>query len=253
MSEVREHGNITSLEDLFLSREFGKPEMGMPTPGPDDTRFGALPPRAPLIPLVARPIPGGHASTTHLRTNRMVASVSGIAAALLIAVGFISGAAKSGNGNKPVSAIGPTTTTPTGGGKPIGGSGFKKGVTPAPGPAAPGSSPNSTPVVLSSFTTGGTGTGNHATPPTGRSGDGGTGIPTTSPATTPTPATAPAGTLLSPVINLVGNVVATTGNTVSGVSTTVGTVLPPVAPVTGLVGGLGGTLSGLGQSLITSA
>ncbi len=120
MSEVRDAENITTLEELFRSREFGKP-VARVAPVKDDTLFGGTPPRAPLVPLAAAPS-AGHFGTTHVRLqsqdrNRLFATVSGVAAAVLIAVGFVTGIGKPGTKSPGVSATGttlpPTTTTPT--------------------------------------------------------------------------------------------------------------------------------------------
>src|SRR5580704_11280829 len=115
MSEVKEYENVMTLEDLFLSHEFGKTAVAMPGAVQEDTLFGGAPPRPLMVPRAAAPAAvGGHASTTHLRRNRMVATVSGVAAALLLAVGFVSGASKSGK--PPVqTASGTLPTSPTGG------------------------------------------------------------------------------------------------------------------------------------------
>jgi hypothetical protein len=249
MSEVKEFENVTNLEDLFLSREFGKSDVGSPASLRDDTLFGGAPTRAPLVPRgVAPAVVGVHDTATHLRRNRMIATVSGVAAALLVAVGFVSGTGKPGKTGGQVSAIQPTTTTtPTGPTKTSGGQ-------PSPGSPNPTSGVITTPTGIElSAVSGGNSHAAAGTQPDGVTGGGHQTPPppTTKPGTT-TP-TAPSGSVLSPVVDLVGQVVVTTGNTVSGASTTLTTALPPLAPVTSVVGGLGGTVTGLGDSLITSA
>src|SRR5580704_17663593 len=95
MSEVDQIDNVMTLEDLFLSDQFGKPAAAAPSVLIDEALFRDAPLRAPLVPLAAYPMTSGmHASTTHLRRNRSFAAVSGVAAALLLAVGFISSPGK---------------------------------------------------------------------------------------------------------------------------------------------------------------
>ncbi|HWE66177.1 MAG TPA: hypothetical protein VG298_05990 [Acidimicrobiales bacterium] len=268
MSEVEQVDNVMSLEDLFLSHEFGKTAVDASAAVREDTLFGGTTPRAPLVPLASAPTASigrvtGHVSTTHIRRNRTIAAVSGIAAALLVAVGLIT------NTGKPTSSgehsIGPTTIPNPGGG----GNSTPPVTTPPTGSSTtPGGTAGSTSGSQLASSSGrgstvhdATGVGATATvvdviTPTG--GNGG-GAPVTSPTstTTPgsptTPATPQAKTILTPVVQLLGQVVQTTGNTVTGASTTLGGVLPPLAPVTSLLGGLGSTVSGLGTSLIVSA
>jgi hypothetical protein len=257
MSEVKEYENVMTLEDLFLSHEFGKTAVATPSAVQEKTLFGGTPPRPLMVPRVVAPAAvGGHASTTHLRRNRMVATVSGVAAALLIAVGLVSGTGKAGKSG--VQTASPPTSTPSGNGK--GGSGQSGGgISTNPGSGTnptggQGSGGNSGEALgrHSAETTGTAAVLADETVPTPGGGGGHTGPPPvkTAPETTQT---APPADVLKPVVQLVGQVVVTTGNTVSGVSTTLGTALPPITPVTSLVGSVGGTLSGLGDGLITSA
>jgi hypothetical protein len=265
MSEVEQVDNVMSLEDLFLSHEFGKTAVDASAAVREDTLFGGTTPRAPLVPLASAPTASigrvtGHVSTTHIRRNRTIAAVSGIAAALLVAVGLITNTGKP-TSPKVTTAVPPVGNGPHGGQPPV--TTPPGGSTSTPGGTTGASSGNQ---LASSSGRGSTihdatGVGATATVvdvinPTG--GNGG-GAPVTSPTstTTPgsptTPATPQAKTILTPVVQLLGQVVQTTGNTVTGASTTLGGVLPPLAPVTSLLGGLGSTVSGLGTSLIVSA
>jgi hypothetical protein len=117
MSDATEVDNALSLEDLFLSQEFGQPRTGTALVDSEPTLFGGVPPRGPLVPLAATSLTAqvGHGTTTHVRRNRtLFASVSGVAAALLVALGIVS---QTGT-NKPSGtsgvAIKPTTPTTTG-------------------------------------------------------------------------------------------------------------------------------------------
>jgi hypothetical protein len=247
MSEVDQIDNVMTLEDLFLSAEFGKTVVEESAPALEPL-FWETSPGAPLLPLAAFPsTTGTHGTTTHMRRNRAFATASGVAAVLLVAVGLFSTTGKPKT--QGTDAIQPTTTTTTpvigGGGLPIappttpskqttGGDGI--------GPAA---------INLAALTTGG-GSG----PKTGPIGPSPVGpivtTPTTVKPSTPS-ATAPSGTILSPVVSVLGQVVQGTGNTVAGLGGTLTTALPPLTPVTSIVSGLGGTLSLLGNNLITSA
>jgi len=244
MSEQKTEHNVTSLEDLFLSQEFGKPRIGIDATGPESTLFGGVSPRGPLVPM-AGSTAVGHGSTTHLRRNRSFAAMSGAAAALLIAVGL---AGSLGNTPKPGlhSALSTTpTTTPnqTNGNGPSGSQ--LPTTSPASGAAAP--------VQLASFSV--TGSGGSAThgsvvaPATNAATVTHGGAPSTKPTPTPPVSTAPAPGVLTPVVSLVGHVVSTTGGAVTGLSSSVGTTLPAAAPVTNIVGAVGGTLIDLGDML----
>jgi len=249
MSEVDQIDNVMTLEDLFLSAEFGKTVADAPAPV-FEPLFLETSPGAPLLPLAAFPsTTGTHGTTTHLRRNRAFATASGVAAALLIAVGFISTSGKTGNSGG-VHAV--KTTHPNG-------SGTKPSKGNNPGGKVPTSGGGSTPsfaassgsprIDVAADTIGGTGVGGGGTtigkPPIG--------TPPTK-TTNPSPSTTgTSGSVLSPVISLVGQVVVTTGNTVTGVGSTLTTALPPLAPVTNIVSGLGGTLSDLGNNLVIAA
>jgi hypothetical protein len=180
--------------------------------------------------------------------NRLFATVSGVAAAVLIAVGFVTGIGKPGTKTPPKSATQTTNPNP----------GKHKHVTTPPSPVTPGianpgggaalaSAPGGSSVrtnatvvdVISPSTTVGP-TGGKTPPPT----------PPTGP--TGTAPTGASGSLLTPVVNLVGHLVTTVGTTVNTAGTGLSGTLPLLTPVTtGVVGGLGNVLTGLGDSLIT--
>jgi hypothetical protein len=247
MSEVKQAENVMSLEDLFLSHEFGKQRVAVATPFPEDTLFGVATVTAPLVPMVAAPM-AGHLSTTHLRRNRMIAAASGVAAALLFGVAVF---AQTGNSAKTggVQASGSTTTTPIGGRST--GNHHGTGITPASNPNPPsGTTGGGTVGNLVSYLSAGGGSGN-AQPGTtgGTTGSGGGGKPTAGNPSPTAPSSPSSPDLLSGVVDLVGNVVTVASNTVSGTSTTLGSTLPLIAPVTGVTGDVGSTLTGLGDML----
>ncbi|HEY1827310.1 MAG TPA: hypothetical protein VGF87_04785 [Acidimicrobiales bacterium] len=253
MSDQSELG-VLSLEDLFLSREFGQPRAF--APAATDTLFGNGSSRGPLVPLTAGAgSVAGHLTTTHLRRNRsLFAAVSGAAAALLVAVGVLA-----------------QTHSPT---KPTGeaiGSGGKGSVTPV-------TIPHGFPLPTTTATT-----GTVVTPASGGTvgladfGNGSSGSTTLVHTTHPLPVTLPSitqpgnqvgvvpgtpstpapastsGNVLTPVVTLVGHAVTTVGATASTASLGLGVTLPVITPVTGVVGSLGGTLSNLGDSLSGTA
>jgi len=261
MSEVRDAENITTLEDLFRSREFGKP-VARVAPVQNDTLFGGTSPRVPLVPLAAAPS-ASHLTTTHLRPqsqsrNRLFATVSGVAAAVLIAVGFVTGIGKPGTNKLGPSAL---TTTPSTDGGAAGGKELGSGHNGGGGGGNNGGGNNGGGNNGGQLTSrsGGSSVRTNATvtdfvPPTGPIG---IGKPNPVAPTTPTPIpTGPAptgatGSLLTPVVNLVGHLVTTVGTTVNTAGTGLSGTLPALTPVTsGVVGGLGNVLTGLGDSLI---
>jgi hypothetical protein len=77
---------VMSLEDVFLSHEFGRVRRsasptGSGFPGPRDA--------GPLVPPRPAPGPDRHASTTHRRRSRAMRAASGVAAALVVALGLV--------------------------------------------------------------------------------------------------------------------------------------------------------------------
>jgi hypothetical protein len=253
-----------SLEDLFLSHEFGK--VGAAAVAPTLTSPGLFPEfEAPalMVPRAgfgAGSVAIGHSTTTHQRRNRTYAVMSGaVAAALVVAIG-ISGASTGRTGKTTgVQAAGATGSGsgPITGGHP-GGSGTKSA--PTPSTVSPGGPSN--PATLADTTGGNSSSGGGGggttivitiPPPNGSNGGGGGGGGGTSGVGggggNPAPTTGTSGTLLAPVIHLVGQVVNTTGGTVTIVATGLGGTLPVLSPVTGLVGNVSGTLSEVGSAL----
>jgi hypothetical protein len=255
MSEVDQIDNVMTLEDLFLSAEFGKTVVDTPASAVEplflETSLGA-----PLLPLASFHLATGtHGTTTHMRRNRAFATASGVAAALLLAVGLISSTGKPSNSGSQTAVNKTTTTTTPKSSKSSGHPKSNVGPTGRNVPGSGGSTPGqalgptggSSHVVTTAYTVGGTGGGTV--------GGGTPGTPTKTPTpSNPAPSTTgTSGSVLSPVITLVGQVVVTTGNTVTGVGSTLTTALPPLAPVTNIVSGLGGTLSDLGNNLVIAA
>jgi hypothetical protein len=291
MSEKREVENAPALEDIFLSREFGK-HVTRHAPGPhreferahtakpqhavaledllrtqefgrtavaapaDDVLFAPVPPRplTPMSPLVAY---SGHDTTTH-RRNRFVATASGVAAALLLAVGLATTTTGKAPGSKGTVAIG-GTVKPSPPSPLTGNAGFDGNLPTGPGPVGLASgTPSSSGISTAAFTTGGTsngsgssgsgngstGSGGTGTGKGGGSGGGGTGT---------TPPTSSSGSILTPVVSIVGHVVVSTGALVTATSTGLGNTLPPITPVTNLLGGVGGTVAGLGWGIVKIA
>jgi hypothetical protein len=238
-----------SLEDLFLSREFGAPPgttgMSGTTRIVYGTKASAAVTSAPASTAV------GHSAVTHARRNRALAVLSSAAAMLVVAIGLAASLRHSPAAHGPTSALQPPhhTVIPKGGGTKTGG-----GSTTTP-PPAPVTSPSSEQP------------GNDLTDLGGNSASGSSralvtgyvvtsaavapttpSAPSSPPPSTPTAPTTPAAPAPStnPVTGLVGGVVASVGNTVTGLSTTVGAVVPAVGdPVGGLVTSLGNSIGGL--------
>ena len=111
MFETVERGpeRVMSLEDVFLSREFGQ-IRGL-TPSTSAGLMGA----AGLTPLVAPADPSDprrHASTTH-RRSRSVRAASGLAAALVVAMSLVVGPGRTGRGTVGLSALSGRAPTPS--------------------------------------------------------------------------------------------------------------------------------------------
>lgn len=244
------------LEEVFLSREFGRPRPpAAPASSPVDAAGEAADPEGGVI------IPLGRDNTRY----RAIAAASGVAAAALVVAGIASG---SGQPTNPtISAQGSHGNSHghgTGPGSP------RLGVT----PGTPAGSPAGTPIAAA---TGATATEAAATPgreavtvaqtesPAGPGvmveappGTTVTVIPTGSPGGSPgspTPATPPPGSgggggnLVSSVVVLVGNTVSATGTTVTTVSSQLGRALPVASPLTNLLGSVGSTVTGLGGAV----
>jgi hypothetical protein len=252
MSDVKQADDVMTLEDLFLSRDFGKP-LAVTAPAENEMLFGAAPPRSPLVPLVAAPT-AAHNSTTH-RRRQMFAAVSGLAAVVLVGVaiaGAVTGKTKGGNSS--VHAGGATTTT--GNGTSVGKTGKGKTKTPTTvTPPLPGSTVGGgSGINLADESSGGSvvtsGDTISITVTKGKPG----GSPTVTVTSNPPPPTGSSGGssggVLTPVVSLLGHVVTTAGTTVYTASVGLEGTLPGLSPVTGLVGSLGNGLTGLGDSLI---
>ncbi len=253
MSDQIQAGTTLSLEDLFLSQEFGKPRAKPVVTEVEPMLFGGAPLRGPLVPLAGTSVSGlvGHATSTHMRRNRtLFAAASGVAAALLVAVGVV--AQPPGPTTR-----GPATNFAIGGIGGINGFGGGQTGTNPTGTTTPGSTAGNgsagTSIGLANFTVGGTGGHKTVTPiVVGCTGCGTQPIlivpVTTSPGSSPTPAGSSGG-LLAPLTQLLGHTVTTVGATASTAATGLTVTLPGLSPVTGLVGSLGGTLAHLGTDL----
>ncbi len=281
MSDQKDAGAITSLEEVFLSREFGRvPSQGIWSIGGGEDagephqleqvflseEFGrptaitaAAPAAAGAPALVA--LPGGATGERDSTRYRAIAAVSGVAAAALVVVGIATGTGQttkqpsvSAQGQHP----GPNQPATTGGARTQGGA-------PQPGasPTAPvGSSGGETafaqlasassspaPAVVVEVPQGTT-VEVVSSPPAGSSGSGGSsGTGGSGGAPPPATSTGGGGNVLTPVLVVVGNTVSTVGTTVTLASNGLGTALPGAAPVTGLLGSLGATVTSLGRSV----
>jgi hypothetical protein len=286
MTDQQRTGAIMSLEDVFLSRDFGR----RPSPrwdvsaaarvDPSDppqleqvffSEFFGHPealaePSAPVITVTApqtRPslvlLPGrGDAERDFTRYRGAIGAVSGVAAAALVVAGLSSGTGRM-TGQPTISAEG----------------GHRGHGSPHPGALPPGTGSGG--VATQPSTSGPT--GGTATPPVAPAGSGvGAGVVQLASATTtataavvvevppppqvapppppppPPPTTPPGsspggGSVLTPVFVTVGNTVSTVGATVTAASTDVAKVLPAVSPVTGLLSSVGATVASLGQSV----
>jgi hypothetical protein len=281
MSDQQETGVITSLEEVFLSREFGR-APSRPMSFRSGTQEVAPPPQleqlfladefgqpervaaataATLAPpaLVALP---GRAATERDRTRyRAIAAVSGVAAAALVVVGITSGTGQparqptvsaQGPGSSS-SPSGPTGGTPPGTTTPPGSSGAGAG---APLAATAGSGSGATVASLVSATSP-SGPQVIVEVPPGTTVE----VAPVSPAPPPpagsggTPPSPPSGgsSILTPVLVVVGNTVSAVGTTVTAASDGLGNALPFASPLTGLVGNLGDTVTSLGRSVAGTA
>jgi hypothetical protein len=101
MSGEKADERVLSLEDLFLSGEFGRAHHEQPA---------AEQPAEPVLPRAprAKPTAVGHGTTTHRRRSRAVAAASAIAAAFLLALGLVTDTGK-GEPDRSGGAKGSTT------------------------------------------------------------------------------------------------------------------------------------------------
>ena len=281
MSDQRE-GSTTSLEEVFLSREFGQaPARRVLT----DTRFeevapaaqleeiflsesfgrplAVVPRRSQVVPLelvgrddaVVIPLHPTRESTRY----RAIAAVSGVAAAALVVAGVASGGGHAGRPTvsaqgervsaQPRQASGGSSPAPliTSGAAPA--TTVAQNGSTAAAPSTNSGGPTGVAVSTASLVVEATPGVAPAPPPAGGSSSaGGTGGGGGSPAPTSPPApTDP----LAPVVSGVGSAVSGLGTTVTNTVNQLGNALPPIAPVTAVLGGAGTTLSSIGHALRT--
>ncbi len=249
MSNQYQTGAVTSLEQVFLSEQFGRSHL---------TRADEVPP-AVLWPDNAVLT----ALTSVLRESnrhRAIAAVSGIAAAAMVVAGLASGGAQHVRG--VVSAEAPRT-----GPRPFPGSGSgpSSGLSTVPmvagGTLATSSGPAGTPPLFLTGVRAPTGQGgpppavtvvvppgtnvtvvpSSATPKGGLTGSTGAGSGSSAGSPAPTP----------PVVIMVGNTVTTAGAAVTTTTNQIASRLSAVQPATGALGGVGatGALGGVGASV----
>jgi hypothetical protein len=230
--------NALSLEDLFLSREFGQSMEGISAVGSNPDR--------PYL-------------TMHERRNRKYAAAGGVAAAVLVALGLV---VTAGHSPKPggTAAIGNTgagKNHPKTDGPPVptsrmmltaatvsdNGSGTAAQADVAGPPAHSGVSATS--ATVSTISTSAPVTSGSTS--TGSSGGG------TAPAPAPAPTTGSSGDALAPVTDLAGNAVTTVGTTATSAADGLAATTPALAPVTSTVGSAGGSISALGNALMAAA
>jgi hypothetical protein len=250
MSEQYRAQTVVSLEEVFLSREFGQVQTAAPAARDSGHPFGPLGRVDPF-----GPTPGtraaDHGSTTHRRRHRVTGAVGGVAAAVLIAVALVAGTGRPHRPGDPA-ALG---RSPGGSDHPAPG-----GTTPTVPPATDGAAGATPPAAaLTVATPNGNGPAGagvvEAIVPAGAPGPtvplraGGVGptgpaaptppvLPQTPPPALPRPTPIPTVTPadpVSPVIDLAVSIVATAGTAVSGVTTALGAPLPPVGSVVGVL------------------
>ena len=281
MSDKQEAGVITDLEEVFLSREFGRAPIQRIAVGGtaeplDDRPAGAGSPREETGRLLALPslkptvaagedgaVPRGNLQ------HRAIAAVSGVAAAALVVAGLVSGGghpghpvvSAQGKGSNAGSPQGSVATGPSTSAGSLGPTAGTVGSTGAPATTVAdvtgtGSPPpvivevpagTSVTVVTSPPATGGTSTSTSGGSGGTGSGSGGTGSGG-SPAPAP-PTTSGSGDPLAPVVVAVGSTVTTLGSTVTSTASEIGSVVPALSPVTSLLDSAGVTVTSAGQSL----
>ncbi len=245
------------LEQVFLSESFGRPRV-MTTPRP-----------SPVPPQLV--VPGGAvvASLHPPRENtryRAIAAVSGIAAAALVVAGVASGGGTSRRPTVSAQSQSVRTGSVPGGEAP----GDSSHPFPVAGPAAPAATTvaqsGGSSMVLASTSTPTVPTGarpsvvveapgtNVTVVPSPSPAAGGTTVPgATVSSASPPPTTSGSGNPVAPTTAVVGNTVTSVATTVTGTASEVGITVPAVAPLTGALGGAGVTLSGVGQMLTSTA
>ena len=300
-------GTNTTLEQLFLSREFGGAATASEPTGADATEAPAwnegtdTPVPAQLDQVFLSPhfgrisanagVPVG-VDLDHLRPeatvlaftpagpltrHRVVAAISGVAAAALVVVGVTSGtlhphghpagsgpgqqALASGGGSVSKSVSGPAAGSSVGAtgssSGPSAGAGVgtstRTGMVVADGAAGDRSA---APAVLvdTSAPPPATMTPTPAVEPDSVSASTSVVAPTaTGSAPAPTPAPTPTPNVetsaVSSVVTVVVGVTTTAGNNITTTSAQLGAAIPAAAPLTGLLGDVGSSVSGLGKGL----
>ncbi len=283
MSDQQKTGVITSLEEVFLSREFGRSpsrevsfkghprEVGEPPQLEQvflSETFGhpeavaATREFVPPAPALAV-LPGRGVVERDTTRYRAIAAVSGVAAAALVVVGVVSGTGQPTK-QPTVSAQGPSGPrqpgTTRGGGSPTSGGGPQVG----PPSAGAGATPDTTAGSPGGATVAQLASATSPIPQVIVEVPPGTTvavIPTSSvppPATgsgggTPPPAPSGGGGVLTPLLVVVGNTVSTVGATVTATSVGLGNALPVASSLTGLLANLGVTVTDLGQAVVGTA
>jgi hypothetical protein len=288
MSDQYDAGTVSSLEELFLSREFGQPEQ-VRTPIRLDEIWlhAAFEPDPPAeggqLEEVFLSRDFGHPQADELdgdddaavadqdgpgatvlafaprdaaARQRAVAAIGGVAAAALVVAGVASGIGHPNSTGPSSQAQGPA---------PHAASGNPSQPTTAPSvpvtaPPANGSSstvPSSGGEPTAQLTA--------ATSPAPaqeiviEAPPGSTVTVTPPPSSgasggSPAPApTSGSGNLLSAVVVVVGNTVHGVGTAVTTTSGQLGATVPAISPLTGVLGGVGATVSGVGQALATTS
>jgi hypothetical protein len=229
MSEHMKTETALSLEDLFLSREFG--QMGTVTS--------------------AVTTPGPHVSTALERRNRKYAAVGGVAAAVLVALGLV---VTAGHSPKPGGTVASGTT----------GVGQNRNAK-TDGPPVPTSAMMLTAATVSdngsagsaqadaadAAATSGAPAATHpvttSTPVRTAGGETNVSTPAVNgPTPAPTSTTSSSGGAVAQVTNLAGTAVAATTTTASDA---LAATVPQLAPVMAVVGSSGGSISSLGNTM----
>jgi hypothetical protein len=238
MAEQLRDDPVISLEDIFLSRDFGQ-VAAVPTPAVSLVPLGAA--------GAASTVAVGHRTTTHMRRTRAVGTASGITAALVFAVGLVAGSGRAGLSGGNGGSLSATGTAPAGSVVPS-----PAGTSPS-SPASAGSAlaqpPSSanpistgTPAVFSLTSASGTGTLHVPTPGSNPapSAPGSLGsVPPGSSGTLPVPGSIPGlGSIppgspanpLSPAVALLQELVTSTTTAVSGATGGLGLPALPSVP-----------------------
>jgi hypothetical protein len=256
------------LDQVFLSPQFGR--VSPATSEPDVVDLGRLRPEATVLAFTP---------TNAVARHRMVAAVSGVAAAALVFVGVTTGALQShapasGPGQQALSAGGRGSSSKGGASGGSSGSAAASGRSSALTSGTPvGTSPGAGIVMaddaagnarVSSAVLADSTTVSRVTPPTLAPAGGTTSMPPSTPtsalspspvSTTPasgsssTPTPTPTSNVVSSLVSVVAGVTSNLGNNITTTSEQLGAALPAAAPLTGLLSDVGATVNGLGNSL----